>query len=102
MLEAVYDERNFETAAEAIKDNKKHFQATICYSVTESHMGGDVFNLEYFYSKIANKLLSVTFLCRRFKCTFYEFLPQGLKILRIFFTFRNNFYYCRFVFLNCF
>tara|TARA_B100001750_G_scaffold206160_1_gene183674 strand:- start:301 stop:2169 length:1869 start_codon:yes stop_codon:yes gene_type:complete len=51
VFDAVNDERNFETAAEAIKDNKKHFQATICYSVTGSHMGGDVFNLEYFVNK---------------------------------------------------
>ena len=51
VFDAVNDERNFETAAQAIKDNKKHFQACICYSVTESHMGGDVFNLEYFVNK---------------------------------------------------
>ena len=51
VFDAVNDERNFETAVQAIKDNKKHFQATICYSVTESHMGGDVFNLEYFVNK---------------------------------------------------
>ena len=51
VFDAVNDERNFETAVQAIKDNKKHFQACICYSVTESHMGGDVFNLEYFVEK---------------------------------------------------
>lgn len=51
VFDAVNDERNFETAAKAIKEMGKHFQATICYSVTESHMGGPVYNLEYFVRK---------------------------------------------------
>lgn len=51
VFDAVNDERNFETAAKAIKESGKHFQATICYSVTESHMGGPVYNLDYFVSK---------------------------------------------------
>ena len=51
VFDAVNDERNFETAAKAIKETGKHFQASICYSVTESHMGGPVYNLEYFVKK---------------------------------------------------
>ncbi|MFH1560319.1 MAG: pyruvate carboxylase subunit B [Chloroflexota bacterium] len=51
VFDAVNDERNFETAAKAIKEMGKHFQATICYSVTESHMGGPVYNLDYFIGK---------------------------------------------------
>jgi len=51
VFDAVNDERNFETAVKAIKDKGKHFQACICYSVTESHMGGPVFNLDYFIRK---------------------------------------------------
>lgn len=51
VFDAVNDERNFETAAKAIKDKGKHFQACICYSVTESHLGGPVFNIDYFTNK---------------------------------------------------
>ena len=51
VFDAVNDERNFETAAKAIKETGKHFQACICYSVTESHMGGPVYNLDYFTGK---------------------------------------------------
>ena len=51
VFDAVNDERNFETAVKAVKDKGKHFQACICYSVTETHMGGPVFNLEYFVNK---------------------------------------------------
>jgi pyruvate/oxaloacetate carboxyltransferase len=48
VFDAVNDIRNFETCAERIKGNKKHFQAAICYSLTEAHLGGEVFNLEYY------------------------------------------------------
>ena len=51
VFDALNDERNFETAAKAIKDAGKHFQACICYSVTEPRMGGPVYNLDYFLSK---------------------------------------------------
>lgn len=53
VFDALNDERNFETAARAIKDAGKHFQASICYSLTEPRMGGPVYNLEYFLSKAA-------------------------------------------------
>ncbi len=52
VFDALNDERNLITAAKAIKKIGKHFQATICYSVTEGgRMGGPVFNLDYFVNK---------------------------------------------------
>ncbi len=52
VFDAVNDERNFQTAVEAIKESGKHFQACICYSVTEEgRLGGPVFNLDYFVNK---------------------------------------------------
>ncbi len=51
VFDALNDFRNFETVVERIKANGRHFQGTICYSLTERRMGGDVFNLEYYLSK---------------------------------------------------
>ena len=51
VFDALNDFRNFETSVEMIKKNKAHFQGTICYSLTERRMGGDVFNLEYYLEK---------------------------------------------------
>jgi len=51
VFDALNDFRNFETVVERIKANGKHFQGTICYSLTERRMGGEVFNLEYYVSK---------------------------------------------------
>jgi pyruvate carboxylase subunit B len=51
VFDALNDFRNFQTVVERIKANDKHFQGTICYSLTERRMGGDVFNLEYYISK---------------------------------------------------
>lgn len=51
VFDALNDYRNFQTVVERIKANGKHFQGTICYSLTERLMGGDVFNLEYYLSK---------------------------------------------------
>jgi pyruvate/oxaloacetate carboxyltransferase len=51
VFDALNDFRNFKTVVERIKSNGKHFQGTICYSLTERRMGGDVFNLEYYVSK---------------------------------------------------
>lgn len=50
-FDALNDFRNFETAAKIVKKNGKHFQGTICYSLTEPRMGGDVYNLEYYLKK---------------------------------------------------
>ena len=51
VFDALNDFRNFETAVKIIQKNKKHFQGTICYSLTEPRMGGDVYNLEYYLDK---------------------------------------------------
>jgi pyruvate/oxaloacetate carboxyltransferase len=51
VFDALNDFRNFETVVERIKANGKHFQGTICYTLTERRMGGEVFNLEYYVSK---------------------------------------------------
>jgi pyruvate/oxaloacetate carboxyltransferase len=51
VFDALNDFRNFQTVVERIKANDKHFQGTICYSLTERRMGGDVFNLDYYRTK---------------------------------------------------
>ncbi|MFO7773918.1 MAG: pyruvate carboxylase subunit B [Dehalococcoidia bacterium] len=51
VFDAVNDERNHERAAKAIKKTGKHYQATICYSLTQPRMGGPVYNLEYYINK---------------------------------------------------
>lgn len=51
VFDALNDFRNFETAVKIIKKNNKHFQGTICYSLTEPRMGGEVYNLEYYLTK---------------------------------------------------
>lgn len=51
VFDALNDFRNFQTVVERIKANGKHFQGTICYSLTERRMGGDVYNLDYYLSK---------------------------------------------------
>ncbi len=55
VFDALNDFRNFETAVTIIKKNKKHFQGTICYSLTEPRLGGKTYNLEYYLEK-ARKL----------------------------------------------
>lgn len=52
-FDALNDYRNFETVVERIKANGQHFQGTICYSLTERKMGGQVFNLQYYLDKAA-------------------------------------------------
>jgi pyruvate carboxylase subunit B len=51
VFDALNDERNFETAFQAIADTGKHIQGTVCYSVTERRMGGPVFTRDYFVQK---------------------------------------------------
>jgi pyruvate carboxylase subunit B len=50
-FDALNDYRNFETVIKPIKKLGKHFQGTICYSLTEARMGGEVYNLEYYVKK---------------------------------------------------
>lgn len=51
VFDALNDERNFEASFKAIKKAGKHIQATVCYSLTERHMGGPVFNIDYYVKK---------------------------------------------------
>jgi pyruvate/oxaloacetate carboxyltransferase len=51
VLDALNDFRNLETSVERIKANGKHLEGTVCYSLTGRHLGGDVYNLEYYISK---------------------------------------------------
>ena len=55
VFDALNDIRNFETCVERIKANGKHFEGAICYSLTQRHLGGDVFNMEY-YLKLTKQL----------------------------------------------
>ncbi len=51
VFDALNDLRNFDTCVERIKANGRHFQGAVCYSLTESHLGGDVFTLPYYVEK---------------------------------------------------
>lgn len=51
VFDAVNDERNFEAAVKAIKECGKHAQLSISYSLTQRHLGGDLYNLDYFIQK---------------------------------------------------
>jgi oxaloacetate decarboxylase alpha subunit/pyruvate carboxylase subunit B len=50
-FDALNDFRNFETVVSVIKKTGKHFQGTICYSLTEARLGGPVYNVDYFVNK---------------------------------------------------
>ncbi|MBP7310670.1 MAG: pyruvate carboxylase subunit B [Candidatus Cloacimonetes bacterium] len=51
VFDALNDFRNFLTAVKIIKKNKKQFEGTICYSLTEQRMGGDIYNIDYYVNK---------------------------------------------------
>jgi len=51
IFDAVNDERNHEYAAKVVKRCGKHYQAAICYSLTQPRLGGPVYNLDYFIKK---------------------------------------------------
>ncbi len=51
VFDALNDFRNFQTVVKVIKKFGKHFQGTICYSLTEPRMGGPVYNLDYYINK---------------------------------------------------
>ncbi len=50
-FDALNDYRNFETVVERIKANGKHFQGSICYTLTEPRLGGEVYNIDYYVNK---------------------------------------------------
>ncbi|MCB5251659.1 MAG: pyruvate carboxylase subunit B [Candidatus Cloacimonadaceae bacterium] len=51
IFDALNDFRNFQTAVKVVLKNKKHFQGSICYSLTEQRMGGDTYNIDYYVNK---------------------------------------------------
>ncbi len=51
VFDAVNDERNFIAAFKAIKKSGKHIQGSLSYSLTETRLGGPIFNLDYFVNK---------------------------------------------------
>ena len=51
VFDALNDFRNFQTVVKVIKEHDKHFQGSICYSLTEERMGGEVYNLQYYLDK---------------------------------------------------
>ena len=51
VFDALNDFRNFQTVVKVIKEQGRHFQGSICYSLTESKMGGEVYNLKYYLDK---------------------------------------------------
>jgi len=51
VFDSLNDERNLETSLKAIKECGKHAQLALCYSLTESKMGGPIFNLDYYIKK---------------------------------------------------
>lgn len=55
-FDALNDYRNFETAAKVIKDNGKHFQGVVCYTLNQPRLGGDVYNMDYYLNKVKELL----------------------------------------------
>ncbi len=55
-FDALNDFRNFETAAKVIKDNKKHFQGVVCYTLNQPRLAGDLYNIDYYISKVKELL----------------------------------------------
>ena len=51
VFDALNDERNLEMALKSIKECGKHAQLAISFSLTESKIGGPIFNLDYFIHK---------------------------------------------------
>jgi pyruvate carboxylase subunit B len=63
VFDALNDMRNWEVSVQALMDAKKaglraHFQAAVCYSLTQRRMGGPIFNLDY-YVKFAKRCVEL-------------------------------------------
>jgi pyruvate/oxaloacetate carboxyltransferase/biotin carboxyl carrier protein len=54
IFDALNDERNFETAAKAVKKNGMHFQAALSFTLTEKKIGGKIFTKDYWVKKAKN------------------------------------------------
>jgi pyruvate carboxylase subunit B len=51
VFDACNDERNLQTAFQAIKDVGKRVQGQLLYALTEPKMGGDIYNIDYYLRK---------------------------------------------------
>lgn len=51
VFDALNDERNFTAAFAAIRKAGKHIQGAISYSLTEKHLGGPIFTIDYYVEK---------------------------------------------------
>ena len=51
IFDALNDERNLATATDAVKECEKHAQLTLSYSITESGLGGPIYNIDYYLKK---------------------------------------------------
>ncbi len=51
VFDALNDERNLESSFKAIKECGKHVQGCVCYSLTQSRLGGPIYNTDYFVKK---------------------------------------------------
>lgn len=51
IFDALNDLRNFNPCMERVKANGKLVEASVCYSLTERRLGGEVYNLNYFINK---------------------------------------------------
>ena len=63
VFDALNDMRNWEVSVKALMDAKKdglmaHFQAAVCYSLTQRRMSGPIFNLKYYldFAKRAERM----------------------------------------------
>ena len=50
-FDALNDFRNIETCVKRIKANGKHFEGTVCYSLTEGRLGGEIYTLDFYVAK---------------------------------------------------
>lgn len=50
-FDALNDFRNIETCVERIKANGKHLEGTVCYSLTQSRLGGEIYTLDFYVAK---------------------------------------------------
>jgi len=71
VFDALNDMRNWEVAVKALMDAKKaglmaHFQAAVCYSLTQRRMGGPIFNLDYYvnFAKLSEEMGADSFVLK--------------------------------------
>jgi pyruvate carboxylase subunit B len=71
VFDALNDMRNWEVSVKALMDAKKaglmaHFQAAVCYSLTQRRMGGPIFNLEYYvnFAKLSEEMGADSFVLK--------------------------------------